>query len=161
MSWLVRDRSGVLGTYDSGAVTVHRRKRLPHWDAAHGVQFITFRTDGGRQLSHHAAEVVESVIQYDDNRRYALLVWCVMPDHVHVIVRPTAPIADIVKAWKSVSARRIVKGTLWQADYFDRLIRNSRELADTIDYVMNNPEAAQLDQWNHKGMYPDRIGECI
>jgi hypothetical protein len=26
---------------------------------------------------------------------------------------------------------------------------------------MNNPEAAQLDHWEHKGMYPDRIAECV
>ncbi|HEY2325298.1 MAG TPA: transposase, partial [Thermoanaerobaculia bacterium] len=161
MNGLVRDRAGVLGTYDSGEVKVHRRKKLPHWDAAHGVQFITFCVGDGRQLSHEDARVVEDVIKHDDGRRYALLVWCVMPDHAHVIVRPKVPVADIVKTWKSVSARPIAGGTLWQEDYFDRLIRNSRELADTIDYVMNNPEAAQLEGWDHKGMYPDRIGECV
>ncbi|HEY2093958.1 MAG TPA: transposase [Thermoanaerobaculia bacterium] len=158
---LVRDLSGVYGTFEPGAVTVHRRKKLPHWDAAHGTQFVTFCVGARRQLTHADADIVAEVLRHDDERDYLLLVWCVMPDHVHVIFRPTASIATIIKTWKSVTARAIAGGRLWQKDYFDRLIRNARELAQTIEYVLNNPDASQLGGWDHKEMYPDRIRDCV
>jgi len=122
---------------------------------------VTFCSAGGRTLSHDDANVIAGVLLHDDEKAYYLLSWCVMPDHVHVILQPKAPIGTIVKAWKSVSARRVAGGSLWQRDYFDRLIRDPRQLHDTIEYVMNNPEAAALEGWDHKAIYPDRLTDIL
>jgi putative transposase len=148
--------------FEPGHVKVHRRKRLPHWDAAHGIQFVTFDTNGIQLDAPTAALVVDTLI-HDDGRRYELLVWCVMPDHVHVILRTTETIASLVKTWKSVSTRKINRhlersGALWQPDYFDRLIRDSKELEKKIEYVLANPIKDELFEWPHVRSYPERIG---
>jgi len=84
-----------------------------------------------------------------------------MPDHLHVVFIPRVPVAAVVRAWKTVSAHRLGNGTWWQGDYFDRLIRDTRELATTIEYVMNNPESAGLAAWDVRRLYPDVIAKCL
>jgi len=37
--------------------------------------------------------------------RYRLIAWCVMPNHVHVLIEPNAPLAKIVQSWKSYTGR--------------------------------------------------------
>src|SRR6185295_13409794 len=38
-------------------------------------------------------------------------------------------------------------GDFWQVEYYDRLIRDERELKACIEYVLNNPIAAKLGDW--------------
>jgi len=142
--------------FEPGAVATHKRKKLPHWDATHGTQFISFHT-AGVILDRRTAGVVAETLLHDDGTKYTLLAWCVMSDHVHVVLRTTNTIASIVKAWKSVSARKIRAGKVWQADYWDRLIRDSDELEKTITYVLQNPATDELEDWPYVKCYPDRI----
>jgi REP element-mobilizing transposase RayT len=75
-----------------------------------------------------------------------------MPNHVHVLIRRTmrSSLAEIVRAWKGVSARRIdqalgLRGPFWFRDYFDRDIREDEEHLDkAIRYVELNPVKAGL-----------------
>lgn len=82
---------------------------------------------------------------------YELLAWCVMPNHVHVLVhmREGHALGDSVRAWKSVSARHFVKAGLaasatgvWQRDYWDRYIRDESHLSDCVAYIHANPVKA-------------------
>ena len=36
------------------------------------------------------------------------------------------------------------KGNFWQRDYFDRLVRDARHLANCIRYIRRNPTKARL-----------------
>jgi REP element-mobilizing transposase RayT len=74
-----------------------------------------------------------------------------MPNHAHVLfsLHAEARLEDEVGAWKSVSARRINRllarrGTLWQEDYFDRLVRDERHFERCVRYIRANPEKAHL-----------------
>jgi REP element-mobilizing transposase RayT len=76
---------------------------------------------------------------HDDGERYALAAWCVMPNHMHVLVEQFDghPLADIVQTWKSVSAHTINKaqgrnGPLWRREYFDRFMRSEEQFAWTV-----------------------------
>lgn len=98
-----------------------------------------------------AAQVVENALLRFDGERYALIAWCVMPNHVHVVVEPFAGhvLGAIVKSWKAFSAAQINQlegrsGRLWARDYFDRYMRSEAHLTTTIAYVENNPVAAGL-----------------
>jgi len=159
----------------------HSRGYLPHFDSAETIQFITFRlfdslpravaealakqpdnlakTDerlddglGSCWLAQPAvAEAVENAILHFDGERYRVLAWCVMPNHVHVVVEPIDGnrLGDIVHSWKSYSANRANNilgrtGPFWHKDFFDRFIRDDGHLARTIDYIENNPVKARL-----------------
>lgn len=97
------------------------------------------------------ASVVENALRHFDGERYELDGFVVMPNHVHVLFHPAKDqLAEkIVQSWKGFSAREINKrlgrnGSLWQADYWDRLIRNERHLYKCREYIRRNPETAAL-----------------
>jgi REP element-mobilizing transposase RayT len=77
-----------------------------------------------------------------------------MPNHAHVIFRlfPRQELANIVRSWKTYTARKANgllgrTGTFWQREYYDRLIREDSELDRAIEYVLSNPERAGLVGW--------------
>jgi REP element-mobilizing transposase RayT len=97
------------------------------------------------------AELVETELQRFDKLRYRLLAWCVMPNHVHVLIETTDeyPISAIVRGWKSHSAREANRllareGAFWMADYFDRYIRDEQHYAAVREYIHLNPVKAGL-----------------
>jgi REP element-mobilizing transposase RayT len=95
-----------------------------------------------------------AALRFREGKNYRLLAWCVMPNHVHVVVRlfPGQELAKVVKAWKNFSAKAANqalgrKGQFWQREYYDRLIRNGDELERAIRYVVENPAKAGLKNW--------------
>ena len=97
------------------------------------------------------AEIVQSCLFHADGRRYRLLEWCVMPNHVHVMIEALsgASLGQIVKEWKSYSAHEINRrlgrsGALWAEDYHDRYIRDQGHFEDARFYIRNNPVRAGL-----------------
>ena len=98
-----------------------------------------------------AAAVVAAALRHFDGQRYRLLAWCVMPNHVHVVIAllGATKLSDVVFAWKSFTAKRLnamygTSGRFWQPDYFDRMIRDEVHLAAAIAYVEENPVSAGL-----------------
>jgi len=57
------------------------------------------------------ASLVEGALRFFDGRRYWLHCWCVMPNHVHVIVEPLPAfeLAHILHSWKSFTSHEIDK----------------------------------------------------
>ncbi|HYC63910.1 MAG TPA: transposase [Reyranellaceae bacterium] len=97
------------------------------------------------------ARVVENVLLHFDRADYRLLAWCIMPNHVHALIEPDSgrSLSDIVRRWKSFSARRANEilrctGPFWHPDYFDRFMRDESHLERTIHYVEQNPVKAGL-----------------
>lgn len=88
------------------------------------------------------------------HHRYELFAWCVMPNHVHVVmqVHGEQSLARILHSWKSYTAHRANAilgrtGTFWQREYFDRIVRDEEDLYRTIQYVVDNPVKAGLKDW--------------
>ncbi|NLY59494.1 MAG: transposase [Gammaproteobacteria bacterium] len=120
-------------------------------------------------LSHQElAQTMRDVLLRQDGQRYRLIAWCIMPNHVHVLIEPHYSIARIVQTWKSMTTRwmllhndRLGLGvpgrTLWMRDYWDRFIRDERHLNTAIHYIHNNPVKAGLielpEQWRWSSAY--------
>lgn len=56
--------------------------------------------------------IVEDVIMYDQEKQAQPLAWVIMPNHLHVLFTPKAPLAQIIKMWKGISARKIGQGSI-------------------------------------------------
>jgi putative transposase len=102
----------------------------------------------------------ESQLLHFDKLRYDLLAWCVMPNHIHIVLCAylCATIGQIVRSWKVLSTATInrhynSKGTIFTCDYFDRYMRNGVQTERTIAYVENNPAAAGLCAEIHNWRY--------
>ena len=69
----------------------------------------------------------------------------IMPNHVHILVEIPARnfLIRLIQVWKSASSHRINrylgrKGQLWQADYYNHIIRTPREYDYQKAYVFRN-----------------------
>jgi REP element-mobilizing transposase RayT len=96
------------------------------------------------------ARVVAENLQFFHRKQYDLIAWCVMPNHVHVVATLQARLARVVHSLKSYVAHEAGE-RLWAREYFDRLIRNERDLAHTVEYVRANPAKAGLINWTWVG----------
>jgi REP-associated tyrosine transposase len=158
----------------------HSRGYLPHFDTPERAQHVVFRVagplpptfsdcadrqerahrldawldrgEGGSPLAspEHAKTVTQS-LQAFAGERYDLHAWCVMPNHVHVLItlRAGFRLGDVIKSWKSFTGRKINRanggsGAFWALDYFDRFMRDETDLGNTIAYIENNLVAAGL-----------------
>ena len=81
-----------------------------------------------------------------DGERYHVICSTVMSNHVHfVFYKLNRSLARIMKTMKGFSAREINKNlgrtgnSFWHVESYDRMIRDDRELSNTINYVLNNP----------------------
>ncbi len=100
------------------------------------------------------ADVVANALAHFDGDRYLLTCWCIMPNHVHVVVQPLAgqSLARVVHSWKSFTANaanRLLRrtGEFWQREYYDHLVRDERDFVRIIRYVLGNPAKAGLHDW--------------
>lgn len=91
-------------------------------------------------------KMVEKAVKHFDEYRYSIHAYCVMPNHVHVIVEPLAAfkLEEIVHSWKSYSSKLANKmlnrtGTFWQSEPYDHLIRSLKEYRFQVEYVWSNP----------------------
>lgn len=109
------------------------------------------------------AKVVRDAMQHFDGQRYRLAAWCVMPNHVHVVVQPftgltsTQDLSAVLHSWKSFTSKEANKllhrsGEFWQTESYDHLIRNSADMLHAIRYVLNNPRKAGLMNWKWVGI---------
>jgi len=116
-----------------------------YMDAGHGACWMK---------QDRIAGIVAGALRHFDGRRYRLLAWCVMPNHVHVVVEPLGgrELPEILHSWKSFTANQANKalgrkGEFWQPEYYDHLIRDESDLAHALEYVRRNPERAGLRKW--------------
>ncbi|MCU0782975.1 MAG: transposase [Verrucomicrobia bacterium] len=97
------------------------------------------------------ADIVEGALKHFEGQRYWLGSYAVMPNHVHVLVRPIMEhrLPDILHSWKSFTAHEIGKrrrtaGTFWQDESFDHIVRNEQELEKFSRYIQESPVKAKL-----------------
>jgi REP element-mobilizing transposase RayT len=100
------------------------------------------------------ADIVANTLRAFKGLRYRLFAWRVMLNHVHAVLQPREPfeLASILHSWKSYSAQianRALKrkGSFWQREYYDHLIRDGNELGRAISYTADNPLKAGLRDW--------------
>ncbi len=101
------------------------------------------------------AGTVQNALLKFDGDRYRLLAWCVMPNHVHVLIQPRERLGKIVQSWKSFTGRwamlhnaRLELGVpgerFWMREYWDRYVRNEDHFMAVVNYIHENPVAAGL-----------------
>jgi len=132
---------------------------IERWlDAGHG-SCILRRPD--------CAGVVAEALRYFDGERLAIISCVVMPNHVHALFAQNAdwPLEKLMRSWKSFTSRRINSlvgrnGSVWQRDYFDRLVRDQKHFVNCVRYIRRNPERARL----HSGeflLYESKLARSI
>ena len=136
-------------------------KDLPHFQAGNVRYHITSSTVDGFVLCDVARQIVLDSIAFLDEKKYYLYAACVMPDHIHVLIRPMRDekgdffmLDSIMHSIKSFTAHEINKhlnrkGQVWLKDYRDRIIRSDKDKENVIRYIRLNPvEAGLVEKWS-------------
>jgi putative transposase len=100
--------------------------------------------------------IVSRALFHFHEQRYYLSCYCIMPNHVHVLVRPFVgfDLTELLHSWKSFTAKEINKrliraGEVWETESYDTLVRDSEHLGKVVRYIGKNPAKAGLpeSQW--------------
>ena len=129
-----------------------QRRFFAKWDA-----LLDAATEGPDWLHNpQIAELVGQSLHFFDKQRYDLLAFCLMINHVHVVLTPLLkaedryyPLAQImhsIKGYTAGKANQVLarQGAFWQHESYDHYARDEDELDRILAYVVNNPVKAGL-----------------
>ena len=109
-------------------------------------------TDAGVVWSVHAQILRSSAVEW-----FAILAYCYMPDHLHLLVEGVTADAHLPRfvvrfrqGTGHILARRGIQ--LWQRGYFDHVLRRDEATESVARYIWNNPVRAGLVE--HPQQYP-------
>jgi len=92
-------------------------------------------------------KIIEAVLHHDHGTRAEFISWVIMPNHVHLLFQPLYPLEDLLRNWKSISAKQIGSGSIWQRNYRDTILRNDRHFEAVVRYIRNNPAKLAPDSF--------------
>jgi REP element-mobilizing transposase RayT len=108
------------------------------------------------------AAIIDESLRFRDNLVYRLDAYSIMPNHVHLLMKPL-PVSDndedyhslssimqSLKGYTAFKCNRLLgrTGEFWEHESFDRYIRDADEYQRTIAYVVNNPvKAGYVPNW--------------
>jgi putative transposase len=135
-------------------LVVSRPKRLANRSYVGRFQyFLTFCAWKRRPVFEDAIEVADALAHIQrtaGEESFAILAYCFMPDHVHLLVKGIDQKSDLrrfVKFSKARSGRAYRKRIgerLWQEGYYDRVLRDESESRRYAEYIVSNPVRAGL-----------------
>jgi REP element-mobilizing transposase RayT len=76
--------------------------------------------------------------------------YCLMPDHLHLLVQGVSPNANLLRFVESFKARTTYRfwmrrrETLWQVSFYDHILRDEDVPGDVAWYIWMNPVRAEL-----------------
>ncbi len=139
---------------------LHTNKSGPHWLG-----------------DDRIAQIVADSLHWGANVRYKLFAFSIMPNHIHLALKPILTgqpikkysnpekkkdyfLTDIMESFKKFTAGKANKvlgrsGAFWQHESYDHFVRNEKELYRVIHYTLWNPVKAGLARtpeeykWNY------------
>jgi Rad3-related DNA helicase/REP element-mobilizing transposase RayT len=110
---------------------------------------------------------VEEALKFFDGERYWLGAFVIMPNHVHVLVRPLNgyTLSQILHSWKSFTAKRVNamlerEGKVWQDESFDSIVRDETALGKFSNYIQDNPAKAKLKTGEFRIGHGKSVGQA-
>lgn len=72
-----------------------------------------------------------------------LYVYCLLPDHLHLLVRPHRPLGAMIRSFKMYTTTQSwelgYEGRLWQGNFHDRILRRREDARPIAEYIVANP----------------------
>ena len=104
----------------------------------------------GAYFFHEMVDLMGDILLAEDGVAYDLHCFAIMPNHIHIILQAKGELATIMQKIKGRSARVLNKklgidGTFWAKEYYDKVIRDEKQYIKSVEYVLNNPVKAGLE----------------
>jgi putative transposase len=154
-----------------------KRTRLKEYDYSQfGYYFVTIcikdrkeffsRIDNSSIVLTNFGNVISEILR-NLSTFYNVEIDCyvIMPDHIHLIIildkdesKKNSSLSDIIGKFKSFSSKKIWKILKddekfeWQKSFYDRIIRNEKELYQIRKYIQENPLRWEIEKDNPENL---------
>uniref|UniRef100_A0A7V2ZJ99 site-specific DNA-methyltransferase (adenine-specific) n=1 Tax=Ignavibacterium album TaxID=591197 RepID=A0A7V2ZJ99_9BACT len=108
------------------------------------------------------ANILAQTLLHFNGVKYELDDWVIMPNHVHLLVKPKEgySLSEVMHSIKSYSANKInelhnKKGDVWLHESYDHIVRNEDAFYAIKKYIRENPVKAKIElpkvccSWKH------------
>ena len=128
----------------------NRSNRLSNYDYSKDRPIhVTICTDNKEKLFDSKVSgkiITNELLRTANDLRFRILCYCLMPDHLHVIVSPGESNLSLSKFLNIFKGRTTAVfkekkdfKKIWQRSAFDHVLRTEEDLRAIIEYIMNNP----------------------
>lgn len=131
------------------SVTPRKNIRFPRNEyVGRRIYFITVCTENRRPIFRDASlatTAIESLKNVSSSMDILLHAFCVMPDHVHILLEGKTSNSDVVKfiaRWKQTTGyvfRKHLSRRFWQRRFYDHVLRRWEDLECVAWYIWMNP----------------------
>ena len=129
-----------------------RLKNFPYVGKYH--YSLCFTTNSRRRIfqSHPLANAaIQQIRKTCELEMFVILAYCVMPDHVHLVLEGKTGRSDLRRCAKltkqrveCVARKEFQVHRLWQKGYYERVLRSRHAVEAAVRYVLENPVRAGL-----------------
>jgi putative transposase len=130
-----------------------QKRQFKSWD-----NFLDSNLNGPYWLQNEAvAQLNADAIRFYDGKRYKLLAFCIMSNHIHLLftLLPGAPplwkVMQDLKKYTAVHSNRLIGNEgnkFWEEESYDHVVRD-KEFNRILAYILNNPvKAGLVTNWN-------------
>ena len=110
---------------------------------------IIFRDEGLNQ------DIINCLKQEREKTGVKVFVYCLMPDHFHMLISPLSSGMNISRFIANFKGRttRIgwkygIKEKMWQGRFYDHVLRPNEPIRSVCDYILNNPARKKIaESW--------------
>jgi REP element-mobilizing transposase RayT len=123
------------------------------------IYFITICTFNSIEYfsNHDIAKAIESELEFRRNDEIHLFCYCIMPNHIHILISFKENYKKNLKIWVSSFKRysqKIVNEKfsikkLWHVNFYDHIVRKSEDMANIAQYILQNPVRKKIvEEWH-------------
>jgi len=132
-------------------LSLHKRKNPRLKDFDYSMPYAYFVTICTKNKSNYFTEesfnkkIIECLISEKNRNNISVYVYCLMPNHLHLLISPDnfgISISKFIGGFKSKSTRLGWKKgikKLWQDRFYDHILRRNEDLKEIAQYILNNP----------------------
>ena len=121
--------------------------------------FITIATRKKQRIFSNqnlAHDFVTLLNRQCEQKKILLYAYCVMPDHVHLLmsISKGGDVIEFVREIKSLSSKIArqcgYREVIWQRSFYDHFLRKDEDCKVVANYIIHNPvRAGIVEQWNY------------
>ena len=121
-------------------------QNLPNGRKQLAIDTYLDKSQNGAYLTDDVLLFLSNYLRLKDAVLYELIAFCIMPNHVHLLIKPLCKLTRIMRLLKGGSAKIInemmrQEGRFWAKDYYDKLIRDENHFTVVHQYIKNNSAA--------------------
>lgn len=115
------------------------------------VTVCTYQRQAFLQTGEAAAWLTDQIQQVFEPMQFAVIAFCVMPDHVHLLLEGLTDDADFRRAmrlWKlrtGFAWKQRTECRLWQESFYDYVLRRFDSVPGIAKYIVDNPISSGRD----------------